>query len=49
MGDHYDVLIENTTIVDGAGNPRLIGSVGIRAEKFVSIAALLLKWIINWR
>ena len=40
MSDQYDLLIKDTTIVDGSGKPAFGGSVGIRAEKIVAVGDL---------
>jgi N-acyl-D-amino-acid deacylase len=34
---HYDVLIQDATIVDGTGSPRFSGSIGIRGERVVAV------------
>ena len=37
MDEHYDVLIKDTTIVDGTGNPAYRGSVAIRGERVAAV------------
>lgn len=36
----YDILIKDTTIVDGTGKPGYLGSVGVRGDKIVAIGDL---------
>jgi N-acyl-D-amino-acid deacylase len=40
MSEHYDLLIENTHIVDGTGRPGFPGSIGIRGEKIAAVRPL---------
>jgi N-acyl-D-amino-acid deacylase len=37
MSERYDILIKNTTIVDGSGQPAFLGSVGVRGEKIAAV------------
>jgi len=37
MTDYYDVIIRNSMIVDGTGNPASKGSIGIKGEKIVAV------------
>ena len=38
--EHYDILIENTQIVDGTGSDAFKGDVGIRGEKIVAVGKI---------
>ena len=40
MSEQYDLLIKDTTIVDGSGKPAFEGCVGIRGEKIVAVGDL---------
>lgn len=40
MTTHFDVLIRDATVVDGTGNARFLGSVGIRGERIAAVGAL---------
>jgi N-acyl-D-aspartate/D-glutamate deacylase len=40
MSQQYDVIIKDTTIVDGTGQPGFLGSVGIRGERIVAVGSL---------
>jgi N-acyl-D-amino-acid deacylase len=40
MSEHYDLLIENTHIVDGTGRPGFPGSIGVRGEKIAALGPL---------
>jgi len=37
---HYDIILKNGKIIDGAGNPWFYGDVGIIKDKVVSIGDL---------
>ena len=37
MSNKYDVLIKNTTIVDGTGKPAFEGDVAVQGEKIVAV------------
>ena len=38
--EHYDVLIKNTTIVDGTGKAAFTGSVAINGEKIAAVGMI---------
>jgi N-acyl-D-amino-acid deacylase len=40
MSEHYDLLIENTHLVDGTGRPGFPGSIGVRGERIAAIGTL---------
>lgn len=40
MTAHFDLLIQGATIVDGTGNDRFAGSVGIRGERIAAVGDL---------
>lgn len=40
MADLYDVLIKNTTIIDGAGKPAFSGDIAISGEKIAAIGKI---------
>jgi N-acyl-D-amino-acid deacylase len=40
MPEHFDLLIRNASIVDGTGNPRFTGDIGIRADRIARIGTL---------
>jgi len=37
MNAQFDILIKNTTIIDGSGKSRFTGNVGIRGEKILTV------------
>ena len=40
MPEQFDLLIRNASIVDGTGEPRFVGDIGIRGERIARIGAL---------
>ncbi|MBI4731432.1 MAG: hypothetical protein HY781_04770, partial [Chloroflexi bacterium] len=40
MTEPYDLLIENTHIVDGTGHPGYRGSIGVRGEKIAAVGVV---------
>jgi len=39
--DHYDLLIRNTRILDGQGNPWFLGDVAVRGDRIAAVGRLL--------
>ncbi|MBN1313949.1 MAG: hypothetical protein JXA42_00710, partial [Anaerolineales bacterium] len=37
MSEGFDILIQNTTIIDGSGKPRFTGDVGIKGGKIAAV------------
>ena len=40
MVEHYDLLIRNTTIIDGTGGDSFAGDVGITGDRIVALGSL---------